>query len=83
MDGFDFKDLSENISTYIVNGDMISFDKIKRASSIGKLKRMEDTIYSNSSMIILSENVELDAIQKYSKSNLGIDISMQFKRGIN
>jgi len=82
MDGFEFDSLSENISTFIVNGDMISFNKVRQASSIAKLKRMEDTIYLNSSITILSENVELDNIQKYSKSNLGIDISMQFKRGI-
>ena len=82
MDGFEFDNLSENISTFIVNGNMNSFNKVKRASSIGKLNRIEDIIYLNSSMTILSKNVELNTTQKYSKSNLGIDISMQFKRGI-
>ena len=79
MDGFEYNELSENISTYIINGDMVSFNKAKRFSSIGELKKVENTIHLNSSVIFKCTNdIKL---QKRSKLNfIGIDISMQFKK---
>ena len=82
MDGFNYSHLSEEISTYIVNGNIVPFNKAQRTSSIGKLKKIEDVIHLNSSLTISPQNNELIKPKKHSKSNLiGIDISMQFKKG--
>ncbi len=82
MDGFNYGHLSEEISTHIVNGKIVPFNKAQRPSSIGKLKKIEGVIHLNSSLIITPQNNELTKFKKYSKSNLiGIDISMQFKKG--
>jgi hypothetical protein len=82
MDGFSYDHLSEEISTYIVNGNIVPFNKAQRASSIGKLKKIEGVIHLNSSLIIRPQNNEFTKPKKYSKLNLiGIDISMQFKKG--
>jgi len=82
MNGFNYGHLSEEISTYIVNGNIVPFNKAQRTSSIGKLKKIEDVIHLNSSLTISPQNNELIKPKKHSKSNLiGIDISMQFKKG--
>lgn len=82
MDGFSYSHLSEEISTYIVNGNIVPFNKAQRASSIGKLKKIEGVIHLNSSLIITPQNNEFTKPKKYSKLNLiGIDVSMQFKKG--
>jgi len=81
MDGFDYDHLSENTSTFIVNGDMMSFKKAGRTSSIGKLKRINDIIYLNSNVTIKCKNEKLSERRKDLRSNLGIDISMEFKKG--
>jgi len=81
MEGFSYANLSQEISTFIVNGNIVSLKKVERATSIGKLKRIEDIIHLNSSFSIMSKNEELVKIKKYSKLNLEIDISIQFKRG--
>jgi hypothetical protein len=82
MDGFNYSHLSEEISTYIVNGNIVPFNKAQRASSIGKLKKIEGVIHLNSSLIITPQNNEFTKPKKHSKLNLiGIDVSMQFKKG--
>ena len=81
MDGFEYDHLSENTSTFIVNGDMVSFKKASRTSSIGKLKRINDIIYLNSNVTIKCKNEEFSKQQKYLNSKLGIDIFMEFKKG--
>jgi len=81
MDGFDYNYLSENISTFIINGDMVSFKKASRTSSIGKLKKINDVVYLDSNVTIKCKEEEFNKQRKYLKSNLGIDISMQFKKG--
>jgi len=81
MEGFSYANLSQEISTFIVNGNIASLKKVERATSIGQLKRIEDTIHLNSSFSIISKNDEMVKIRKYSKLNLEIDISIQFKRG--
>ncbi len=82
MDGFNYNHLSEDISTFIVNGDILPFNKANRASSIGKLKKIEDVIHLNSSLSITYINNSLIKHKKESKSSLiGVDISMQFKKG--
>ena len=81
MEGFSYANLSKEISTFIVNGNIASLKKVERATSIGKLKRIEDIVHLNSSFSIISKNDEMAKIRKYSKLNLEIDISIQFKRG--
>jgi len=81
MDGFDYDHLSEKTSTFIVNGDMVSFKKASRTSSIGKLKRIDDIIYLNSNVTVKCKNEEFRKKRKYLNSNLGINISMEFKKG--
>ena len=82
MDGFDYNHLSENISTYIVNGDVVPFNKAKRTSSIGKITKIEDIIHLDSSVSITYKNDGITELKKHSKSTLiGVDISMQFKKG--
>lgn len=82
MDGFNYNHLSEEISTYIVNGNVVPFSKTQRASSIGKLKRVEDIIHLNSSLRITYNN-NLSENETHSKrQSLGINISMQFKQAV-
>jgi len=82
MDGFDYNHLSKNISTYIVNGDVVPFNKAKRTSSIGKITKIEDVIQLDSSISITYKNDGITELEKHSKSTLiGVDISMQFKKG--
>ncbi len=81
MDGFNFNHLSENISTYILNGNMASLSNTKRITSIGKLKRIEDILHLNSSLRISGMTKTFSYNKKRLKPNfLGIDITMQFKR---
>ncbi len=83
MDGFKYDHLSEEISTCIVNGNIIPFSNNQRASSIGKLKRIEDIIHLKSSLTITYRNNKLIKTKMPSKRLcLGIDISMQFKQAI-
>lgn len=81
MEGFSYANLSQEISTFIVNGNIASLKKVERATSIGKLKLIEDIIHLNSCFSVISKHNEMAKTRKYSKLNLEIDISIQFKRG--
>lgn len=83
MDGFKYNHLSEEISTFIVNGNIVPFNRAKRTSSIGILKKIENVIHLNSSLNITYKEDGGTKFKKHLKSNvIGVDISMQFKNDV-
>ena len=81
MDGFSYNDLSENPTTYIVNGKMLSLNLAKQVSFIGQLTKVANRIYLNSTITFACPATETQTFQQRTRPYLiGIAISMSFER---
>tara|TARA_R110000744_G_scaffold26007_9_gene64175 strand:+ start:3082 stop:3618 length:537 start_codon:yes stop_codon:yes gene_type:complete len=73
MDDFNFKDLTQSLSTFIVGGDLISLHKSKKVSFIGNLKMIDGLIYLNTTFTLsntVSEQSDQAPREFGSKCNL-------------
>ena len=62
MDDFNFEDLTQSISTFIVGGDLISLHKTKKVSFISNLKMLDGLIYLNTTFTL--SNTEQEKSEK-------------------
>lgn len=85
MDEFNYLELSENVSTFIFNGKILSFDRIKNVSFIGRLKKIGTTIYFDTSFSFLNNTIkskETNYGKVIEEYKVGIDLSFQLKLAI-
>lgn len=57
MDDFNFEELTESVSTFIVGGDLISLNKVRKASFIGNLKMIDGLIYLNTTFTLSNTGI--------------------------
>lgn len=66
---FDFKNLSKNESTVILSGHLKILGIKKQKSFVGKIKRIDKTIYLNSNFILNIEEFNFDEVFKCIELN--------------